>query len=1027
MQDNICMRKFLALVLVCLTTSFCFSQANFFDNYVYQSWSAFNGLSGTTANDIYQTRNGYIDIGTYEGLIKFDGVEFITLNRVTNKDFGFVSVRTILQDSRGDIWLGSNDEGLQKISDAGNKIYTTENGLPNNSIRTLCEDKRGNIWIGTASGVVYLTPDGKIINPQFGAGTTANGVITSHLYCDEAGRIWLTTSNENGLFLCQDGLFKPLDEFEKYTTYFATSIFQDKQGTFWIGLGDRGMATLSGGKVTILKTGTLLDTIPTCTILQDKSGNIWFGTEHGLVVYANGKFYEYSGAQELATSNINRIIQDREGNIWFATDRNGIGKMTQGKFKLFRLGLTVNSIAQDKNGQVWAGTDNGVLCFVDDEPVENKLTKYTEGIRIRHVEATPDGKILVSCYTKPGQLLYDGKTIKSWSTDDGLAGNKVRVAIQTGPDEYYVGTTTGLSIIHKDGTIRSYKQNTGDLDTEYVMAVYKDTHGVVWIGTDGGGIFLMKDERIFSHLTSAEGIAGNVIFKISQDKEGNYWICTGSGITCIKDFDSTKKSYLQCNTINSETGIGTNSVFQILFDDANNAWITNNHGIASLSLDEVHDLFNDKRDVVNAKYYNKNDGLDSDGATSTACGIIDKTGQLWIPLVDGIAVYDPLKTQKSSVAPLVQIETITVDSVVYKDFHDLIVLKPGTKRIDIKYTGISFEAPERLLFSYMLTGFDKDYTAPCKERVVSYTNLAPGRHSFLVYAINGNGLVSNNDEMMFLYQKPYLWQRPAFWIVVGSILIGAGVAFFMIREHRIKKENLRLEALVQKRTADLANEKNKSDRLLRSILPDKVADNLKKSINENFEIDENFERAENFDNVTLLFSDIVGFTSVSSGHSAQEIVNALNDLFSRFDKRAIKMHVERIKTIGDSYMAACGIPEANSDHAYIMINFAKGMYQDLADYNKTAHIKFQIRVGLNCGPVTAGVIGHTKFHYDVWGNTVNVASRMETAATPGGIRITEELKKELSGHKDIHFTKAIECEIKGKGLMKTYEVKHQES
>ena len=1021
------MRKLLALLLLLSVTSFCYSQTNFFDNYVYQSWSAFNGLSGTTANDIFQTRDGYINTGTYEGLVKFDGVEFTTINRVTNKDYGFVSVRTILQDTRGDIWLGSNDEGLQKISDAGNKIYTMENGLPNNSVRTLCEDKRGNIWVGTASGVVYLTPDGKLLTPQFGAGTTANGVITSHLYCDDAGRIWLTTSNENGLFLCQDGIFKQLDEFEKFSTYFATSIYQDKDGRFWIGLGDRGMALMENGNVRILKTGTLLDSIPTCTILQDRSGIIWFGTEHGMVVYANGKFVEYNGAPELAGSNINKIIQDREGNVWFATDRNGIGKMTQGKFKLHRLGLTVNSIAQDKNGTIWAGTDDGVLCYVDEEPVENMLTKYTKGVRIRHVEATPEGKLLVSCYTRLGQLLYDGKTIKGWTTDEGLAGNKVRVAIETAPDEYYVGTTTGLSIIHKDGSIRSFKQITGDLDTEYVMAVYKDTHGTVWIGTDGGGIFLMKDEKIFSHITSAEGIAGNVIFKISQDKVGNYWICTGSGITCVKDFDSTKRSYLQCNTINSEKGIGTNSVFQILFDQANNAWITNNHGIASLSLTEIAELFDGERDTINAKYYNQTDGRESDGATSTACAIVDNAGQLWIPLVDGIAVYDPLKTQESSIAPLVQIETITVDSVVHKEVRDTIILKPGTKRIDIKYTGISFDAPERLLFSHMLTGFDTDYTAPSQERVVSYTNLAPGKHSFLVYAINGNGMVSNNDEMMFFYQKPYLWQRPDFWIVVVSLLIGAGVAFFMIREHRIKMENQRLELLVQKRTADLANEKNKSDRLLRSILPDKVADSLKASLNENFEIDENFERAENFDNVTLLFSDIVGFTSVSSGHSAQEIVDALNDLFSRFDKRAIKMHVERIKTIGDSYMAACGIPEDNPDHAYIMINFAKGMYQDLADYNKVAKIKFQIRVGLNCGPVTAGVIGHTKFHYDVWGNTVNVASRMETAATPGGIRITEALKKELSEHKDIHFTKPIECEIKGKGLMKTYEVKHEES
>lgn len=119
------MRKFVALFFLFLLIPFSFSAQNgFFDNYVYQSWSSFGGLSGTTATDIFQTKDGYIDIGTYEGLVKFDGVEFSTLSRSTSKDYGFVSVRSILQDSRGDIWLGSNDEGLQKVSENGNKLYT---------------------------------------------------------------------------------------------------------------------------------------------------------------------------------------------------------------------------------------------------------------------------------------------------------------------------------------------------------------------------------------------------------------------------------------------------------------------------------------------------------------------------------------------------------------------------------------------------------------------------------------------------------------------------------------------------------------------------------------------------------------------------------------------------------------------------------------------------------------------------------------------------------------------------------------
>ena len=1006
-------KSILLLVLSFLIFSSSFAQNSFFDNYVYHSWTAFGGLSGTTANDIYQTTDGYINIGTYEGLVRFDGVEFSSLNRAVDSSYNFVSARAIMEDSNGNIWIGSNDEGLHKISKDGTQSYTINEGLPNNSIRALAEDLNGNIWIGTAGGVVYLTPQGYLITPQFAPGTTANGVIASHLYCDPVGRIWLTISNENGLFLYVNGVFRPLLEFEKLGRYFATAIFRDSKEIYWIGLGEKGIYQMDSGTVKHINTNTILDTVPSCSILEDKNGNIWFGTEKGLVVYSDGIFTQYKGAQELANSNINRIIQDREDNIWFATDRNGIGKMTHGKFKLSRLNITVNALDETSDGRVWAGTDNGVLCYKDDELEENALTRYTKGLRIRHVQVTSDDMLLISCYTKPGQILYDGKTIKYWSTDQGLVGDKVRVAIETAPHEYYVGTTTGLSIIHKDGTIKNYKQPEG-LETEYVMTIYKDNHDIVWIGTDGGGIYLMKDEKIFSHLTSTYGIAGNVIFKISQDKEGNYWICTGSGISRLEDFNPEKGLRFKCTNLNSETGLGTNSVFQILFDANRNAWITNNHGIAMISNSDLSNLFAGKQRTVNSKYYGKDDGLDSDGPSSTARSIVDSKGRLWFTMVDGIAIYDPAKTQENSVTPLVHVETITVDSVEYKNTGEMIYLKPGTKRIDIKFTGISFDAPERIMFSHMLTSFEDTYTTPDMKRVVSYTNLSPGKHSFKVYAINGNGIKSDHDEMMFFFQKPYIYQRAGFWVVLLIIIVGSAIFYLYQREKRIMKENMRLEALVKVRTAALEQEKVKSDNLLRSILPDKIADKLKETTgNKSF--------GENFDNVTLLFSDIVGFTNVSSGHTAQEIVNALNELFSMFDERAKEMGVEKIKTIGDAYMAACGVPEANKDHAKIMINFAKGMYQDLAKYNETAAIKFNIRIGLNCGPVTAGVIGTHKFIYDVWGDTVNVASRMETAANPGAIRITEDLKNLLEGS-GFEFTDAIECKIKGKGLMKTFEL-----
>lgn len=994
--------------LLCSATA----KTSFFDNYVCQTWSSFGNLNGATATDIIQTNDGYINIGTYEGLIRFDGVEFNKIRRSKDNDITFASVRVIFQDSAGNVWIGANDEGVQKLSDSGKKSYSTKNGLPNNSVRTICEDKRGNIWLGTASGIVYITPSGKMITPQFEAGSIPKGIISRNLFCDSAGRVWLTTENDRGLYLYSEGLFRTLRDLDKLGTYYVTAITQDLLGNFWISLADKGMISITNGKIRKIKSDTIIDYIPTLSIFTESNGTIWFGTEEGLVVYSNGKFYQYEG-KTLSSACINRINGDREGNIWFATDRTGISKLTHGKFSIFRTDSTVNSICEDRKGRMWLGTDDGLLCLDNEHLVENKLTEYVKGVRIRHVAIAMNGDLLVSCYKKYGQIRYNFSTdeIKSWTVDKGLAGNKVRVALEVSPGEIYVGTTTGLSVIHSDGSISNLRQRDG-FENEYIMCIYQDHKEYVWIGTDGGGIYVMKKGKIVAHFSTDDGLIGNVIFKIFQDSNDCYWICTGGGISRGLYFNEETYAFKTFDNYNSDRGLGTDAVFQTIIDSVGNVWMTSNHGISSVLLDNF--LASDKDLSVKTKFFNNNDGLDSKGPTSTSLSCIDHFGRIWFSMVDGCAIFDPVKSFETHVMPLVNIEKIFVDNTIYHvDSNEPIVLKPGTKRVDIKYTGLSFDAPERLSFSYMLTGFDEDFSEPVNVRTVSYTNIRPGKHIFQVHAINGNNQVSENDEKMLIIQKPYLHQRPAFWVAIALFTLSLIVLFFHIREQRIKKVNIRLEHMVKVKTADLEAEKNKSDSLLRAILPDKIADRLKDTGVHSI--------GENFEEATVLFSDIVNFTKITSGHTAAEIVDALNDLFSRFDERAKSMGVEKIKTIGDAYMAACGIPVANPDHVKIIIDFAKGMYKDLEDYNRSAKIRFDIRIGVNCGPVTAGVIGKTKFIYDVWGNTVNVASRMETAGSPGKIRVTEDIRQHLL-NSAFTFSEPIECNVKGKGIMITYDV-----
>ncbi len=153
-------------ILFALLISPLYAQFSTLDNYVTRTWTSLDGLPGNSVSDVLQSDDGFMYFGSYEALVRFDGYEFESINKYTNKKYSFISARSIFQDSQGNIWVGSNDEGVQKIGKSFTKSYSTANGLPNNSIRAFEEDKTHNIWIGTAGGIIYITPEDKIVSPK---------------------------------------------------------------------------------------------------------------------------------------------------------------------------------------------------------------------------------------------------------------------------------------------------------------------------------------------------------------------------------------------------------------------------------------------------------------------------------------------------------------------------------------------------------------------------------------------------------------------------------------------------------------------------------------------------------------------------------------------------------------------------------------------------------------------------------------------------------------------------------------------
>ena len=517
-------------------------------------------------------------------------------------------------------------------------------------------------------------------------------------------------------------------------------------------------------------------------------------------------------------------------------------------------------------------------------------------------------------------------------------------------------------------------------------------------------IILHKDNQFVKSFTTNSGLAGNVIFKITQDKNKNFWICTGTGIS---RFDGS-----EFFNFNYQSGLGTDAVFQILVDYTDTVWMTSNKGISTVSLEDMNDLALGKIDSIDPKFFNQNDGLPSGGINSTSLSMIDSLGRIWFTLIDGCAVYDPVKVKSNSTLPLVHIEKIKIDDRTHSSDVGLVIIPAGTKRIDIKYTGLSFISSEMVRFKYQLIGFEEEYSAITSDRSVSYTNLSPGTYVFSVMASNSDGLWCETPAKIEIQQLPFYYQTAWFWIIITVLLFVLLVLFIRVRENHLMAEQLRLETMVQIKTIDLEIEKDNSDRLLKNILPEPIAQRLKTSVNKTI--------ADKFENVAVLFADIVEFTELADDFSPEEIVESLNSLFSRFDEKAKLCGIEKIKTIGDAYMAVCGLPEPTEDYATKIVNFAQIMYDELAEYNKTARTPFEIRIGINCGPVVAGVIGKSKFIYDLWGDTVNVASRMEALCPKGEILITENVK-EACGDK-ITIETVREFEVKGKGVMTVYTV-----
>lgn len=977
--------------------------------YMHDVWSARDGLPQQTVRAIVQTRDGYLWLGTDEGLARFDGIRFKVFDPSSTPEMKNPNIRSLLEDREGSLWVGAREGGLLRLKRGQWIRFSAKDGLSDEWIHALAEGRDGSLWIGTFRGGLYRFKDGQFTEYRKKDGLPEQPL--GPLLEDIAGTLWIGTRG-SGVYRLKDGKFSNLSSKEGLPNDFVSALHQGADGSLWIGT-DGGLARIRGESITTLRAEDGLVNNRVRALLEDREGSLWIGTDGGgLTRFRAGRFSVYSKKDGLSDDSVIALAEDREGSLWIGTFSGGLNRLANTRVTVHaaREGLAgdaVMAVLAAKDGGVWAASWRRGL---------NRLANGELSIFTKRDGLPSDGITTLLEDSEGGLWLgaYEGL----WRFHRGVFtpqpllpdGGRALVAGLMFDQAGGLWVTSDVGVFRRRDNGELHRYTTADgLANNRCYGVAEDKNNIVWVATAGG---LSRFEAgKFTSITTEHGLSSNLVHALYPDEDGTLWIGTkGGGLNRLRD------GVITAYTIRE--GLFDNTVYWILDDGQGRLWMTCNKGVFSVTKRELDDVADGRMERLNPVAY----GMD-DGMRSRECngghpgGQRTKDGRLWFPTLEGVAVIDPVYSYENKIPPPVVIERVVADGEVIEasgsrrmcEAGPCLSLRPGIEKLEIDYTGLSLVAPRRVKFKYRLEGFDRGWSDVGGRRTAYYTNLPPGDYVFRVAAANNDGVWNEAGASLAIRLEPLFHQTWPFKGILAVAFLIAGYGAYRLRILRLKARERSLTKLVRERTRELAAEQARAETLLLNVLPAPVAERLKR---------EPGVIADDFPEVTIMFCDIVDFTSLSADRSARDIVDLLNGVFTAFDKLADKYGLEKIKTIGDAYMVAGGLPTPRPDHAEAVAAMALDMRDALRAWNEERGTGLEVRIGIHTGPAVAGVIGIKKFIYDIWGDAVNTASRMESHGLPGEIQVSEETYKRIRGRFDLRPRGVIP--VKGKGEMCTF-------
>lgn len=957
------MRKGL-IILVALACSY----SVFAQRFLFENVGVNEGLPSAKINALAQDNAGVVWIGTDVGLVRYDG----KTRAYTEKD-GMApgGIKSIHIAEDGMIWCGHLEGGLSVIDDRVAQTVALAEPF-DRDVTGIASAGEGGVYVGTEGNGLYkiggLQEDG---SPEY-----------QERISEDIDRVQSMDILDDGIAIISGGdiwLIQPDGSLEEYVIeeippiYQITKLFQSSSGALWVGTVNGGAYEIKDGE----EPFRVLDESIVMCFEEGLDNEIWIGTfNSGIARVQNDGIRRYSTSNGLHGNTIRDLLYDREGIMLVATMEDGLDIFKGERFLHFGGDDGLNNPhvwtgMEDAKGNIWFGTNGGITKLLKSGGILS-FSAEKDGLssdKVRSIVQTYNGRIWIG--TQSGGLLEFDRNTLTFNTDAPfqtlLPSASVTAMIEGDPNELWIGTYDGVIRFETEtGLFETYNEMDG-LGGGNVKCLYKDRDGSLWIGIRGAGI-TRYDNGVFRSLEVGATITPSAFLR---DPEGKMWVGTEGNGMLILDREEQILDYSE------EDGLLSNTIRSLALDAKGNVWVGTNKGANEWRAKEGRFI----------KYTGQSGFVGTEAKPSAAWAT--KDGSLWFGTGDGAIKVGKEDAEAVKSKPLVVIHSLMVNDIRQSLDKEEKEYPYDARNFSFDYGAVSLHDPGAVRYQVRLKGYNDDWGQITEATSIAYNALPQGDYEFQVKAMDRTGVWSDPVGHSFSVKPPW-WLTWWFMVSAIAVLVIGVNAYTRIRQRQLKLRNAILERKVEERTAEvveqgkeIAHQKNRVEELLLNILPKNISDELSKN---------GEAKARLHPEATVMFTDMKGFTQVAEKLTPEELVTELHHHFSIFDDIADEYGLEKIKTIGDSYMVACGIPAADKHHAIKVVLAALMIRELMIDWKKgredAGELAWSLRIGVHSGPVVAGVVGKRKFAYDIWGDTVNTASRMESSGEPEKLNVS---------------------------------------